>query len=91
MTTWGLGETILNGLARDGGLYVPKNALPKPTTGTQFRITILHGIIFLRKTHLEGLRDSRNIAAFYGAKYVIWFELELRQYKSILTKKKCLF
>ena len=40
-TTCGLGETILSGLARDGGLFVPKNPLPKPTFGQLERMVTL--------------------------------------------------
>lgn len=40
-TTWGLGETILSGLARDGGLNVPKKPLPKPTFGQLKRLASL--------------------------------------------------
>ena len=40
-TTCGLGETVLSGLARDGGLFVPKNPLPKPTFGQLERMVPL--------------------------------------------------
>lgn len=40
-TTWSLGETILSGLARDDGLYVPKHSLPKASFGQLERLVPL--------------------------------------------------
>ena len=48
-TSWGLSETILNGLARDGGLYVPKHSLPKPTLGQMKRLVSL---TYKHKAHI---------------------------------------
>ena len=40
-TTWNLSQVVLSGLARDGGLYVPKHPLPKPTFGQLKRLVPL--------------------------------------------------
>ena len=40
-TTWNLSQVVLSGLARDGGLYVPKHSLPKPTFGQLKRLVPL--------------------------------------------------
>ena len=47
--TWGLSEAISNGLARDGGLYVPKHSLPKPTFGQMKRLVPL---LYKHKAHI---------------------------------------
>ncbi len=48
-STWGLSETIVHGLARDGGLFVPKNSLPKPTFGQLKRMVPL---AYKHKAHI---------------------------------------
>ena len=40
-TTWNLSQVVLSGLARDGGLYVPKHPLPKPIFGQLKRLVPL--------------------------------------------------
>ena len=47
--TWGLSEAISSGLARDGGLYVPKHSLPKPTFGQMKRLVPL---LYKHKAHI---------------------------------------
>lgn len=48
-TSWALSETLVSGLARDGGLYVPKHSLPKPTFGQLKRLTPL---AYKHKAHI---------------------------------------
>ena len=80
-TTCGLGETILSGLARDGGLFVPKNPLPKPTFGQLERMVTLSyrhkGHIVLEKlihhAQVQGVptsfqRKSQNFEIFWSKK-----------------------
>ena len=47
--TWNFSQVILSGLARDGGLYVPKYMLPKPDFGQLKRMVPL---AYRHKAHI---------------------------------------
>ena len=47
--TWNFSQVILSGLARDGGLYVPKYILPKPDFGQLKRMVPL---AYKHKAHI---------------------------------------
>ena len=78
-TTCGLGETILSGLARDGGLFVPKNPLPKPTFGQLERMVTLSyrhkGHIVLEK--LIHHAQVQGVSTSFQPKSQIRVKLEL--------------
>ena len=70
--TWGLSEAISNGLARDGGLYVPKHSLPKPTFGQMKRLVPL---LYKHKAHivLEKLIHHSQVIHYHLINSIISF------------------
>ena len=88
--TWGLSEAISNGLARDGGLYVPKHSLPKPTFGQMKRLVPL---LYKHKAHivLEKLIHHSQVIHYRLINSIIFFNLHMKWWfffqKQILPQK----
>lgn len=86
--TWNLGQVIMSGLARDGGLYVPKHPLPKPTFGQLERLVPL---AYKHKAHivLEKLIHHSQVFIQFQENILHSIKMILSLFADVSSKSRC--